>query len=109
MDIETQARIFKPFSSTKFVGRGLGMAAVLGNQASVICVLLDVSTLQLTEMRTLVELRRIAADVPVIVSSDDSEQDIISGLVGHDIAGFLRKPDVLRDLATALRDVLESR
>lgn len=30
MDAETRARVFEPFFSTKYVGRGLGMAAVYG-------------------------------------------------------------------------------
>jgi len=30
MDAETQGRIFEPFFTTKFIGRGLGMSAVMG-------------------------------------------------------------------------------
>ncbi|HTM52163.1 MAG TPA: ATP-binding protein, partial [Bryobacteraceae bacterium] len=30
MDAETQARIFEPFYSTRFIGRGMGLSAVAG-------------------------------------------------------------------------------
>jgi DNA-binding NtrC family response regulator len=56
---------------------------------------------------TYTELRRIAADVRVVVSSGYAEQDAMSRFSGKHTYGFVRKPYVPTELIGAVRRALE--
>jgi PAS domain S-box-containing protein len=196
MDTGTLQRIFDPFFSTKFTGRGLGLAAVMGiveshhghirirsapgegttfrilfpavphtaevgpprvsaiqwrgqgtvlvvedeegvrevvrrmlerlgfqvitaedgiaalerleaHQGAIAAVLLDLSMPRMTGQEALHEVRQLRPDVPIVLMSGYTEQEVASKLLDSvgGATGFLQKPFLPEDLTSALREV----
>jgi CheY-like chemotaxis protein len=55
-----------------------------------------------------VELRRIRADIPVVLSSGYNEQEATNRFAGKGLAGFLQKPYQPTALLKTLRNVLSA-
>ena len=199
MDTGTLQRIFDPFFSTKFTGRGLGLAAVMGiveshhghirlrsapgegttfrilfpavldsadvgpprvtatqwrgqgtvlvvedeegvrevvrrmlerlgfqvitaedgiaalerlqaHQGAIAAVLLDLSMPRMTGQEALHEIRRLRPDVPVVLMSGYTEQEVASKLLDSvgGATGFLQKPFLPEDLTSVLREVSQT-
>jgi len=71
-------------------------------------VLLDMTMPHLDGAETFREMRRIRADLKVILSSGYSEQTATSGFVGKGLAGFLHKPYRHEELEAIVRKVLNN-
>jgi CheY-like chemotaxis protein len=65
-------------------------------------VILDLTMPHLDGVQTLAELRRIRSDIPVIISSGYSEQDVLQRFAGMQLSGFISKPYTLDGLRDAL-------
>ena len=67
-------------------------------------VILDLTMPHLDGVQTLAQLRAIRHDVPAIISSGYSEQDVLLRFAGMNVQGFISKPYTLAGLRTALSD-----
>lgn len=70
-------------------------------------VLMDLTMPHLDGQQAFAELRRLRADVRVVLMSGFSEEEAISQFTGKGLAGFLQKPFQLEDLGATLRAALE--
>lgn len=66
--------------------------------ASIDCVLLDLNMPKRTAEEVLHGLRAIRQDVPIVVMSGFTEDDVLSRFAGAKLAGFLQKPVAAADL-----------
>ena len=71
-------------------------------------VILDLTMPQLDGVQTFAELRRIRADIPVIVSSGYSESEVMPRFAGMHLNGFIPKPYTLDGLRAALARCLSA-
>jgi PAS domain S-box-containing protein len=62
------------------------------------CVLLDLSMPHMGGEETFRELRLVRGDIPVVLSSGYSEQEVVSRFAGQGIAGFVQKPYLVAQL-----------
>lgn len=73
----------------------------------VVAVLLDMTMPRLSGEEAFREMRRIRADVPVLLSSGYNQQEAIGRFAGEGLAGFVQKPYRPQDLIDKVRSVLE--
>ncbi len=76
------------------------------NQNNIDCVLLDLTMPKMGGEETFRELRKIRSDIPVVIASGYTEQDVASRFSGKELAGFIQKPYRLESLLNAIRGVL---
>ncbi len=72
----------------------------------IVCVLLDLTMPNMGGQEAFVELRKIRADVPVVLVSGYSEEILRDRVDGLGFAGFLKKPVRSRALLDKVRSVL---
>ena len=72
-------------------------------------VLLDLTMPEMDGERTLHALRAVSPDVPVVMSSGYTEQEITARLAGQGVAGFVQKPYTQASLLATVRTAIEGR
>jgi PAS domain S-box-containing protein len=72
-------------------------------------VLMDLTMPHLDGKAAYAELRRLRADVCVVLMSGFNEEDALTQFTGKGLAGFLQKPFHVETLSTAVRHALELR
>ena len=70
------------------------------------CVLLDLTMPEMDGEETFHELRKINPQVPILLSSGYSEQEINERFAGQDLNGFIQKPYQLSEIEAKIRKVL---
>jgi signal transduction histidine kinase len=73
---------------------------------TIACVILDLTMPRMDGKEAFRELRRLSADVPVLIASGYSEHELQQHFVGKGISGFLQKPYTLTMLRTVLQRIL---
>ncbi len=77
------------------------------HSAEIRAVLMDMTMPRMGGEEAFREMRRIRADVRVILCSGYNEQDVISRFTGKGLAGFLQKPYQIAQLSDKLREILD--
>jgi CheY-like chemotaxis protein len=75
----------------------------------VVAIVLDLTMPAMNGEEAAVELRRVRAEVPIILSSGYSEHEVAARFAGKGLAGFLKKPYEPVELMEALQRALEGR
>jgi two-component system, cell cycle sensor histidine kinase and response regulator CckA len=70
------------------------------------CILLDLTMPRLDGDKCFQELRRVRADIRVVLTSGYNEQEVARRFAGRDLAGFLQKPYTLTGLQEIIKRVL---
>jgi CheY-like chemotaxis protein len=70
-------------------------------------VLLDMTMPGLSGGETFAEIRKLHPDLPVVLMSGYDEEEAIRDFKTSDLAGFLRKPFLQRELSAILRRALD--
>jgi two-component system cell cycle sensor histidine kinase/response regulator CckA len=83
--------------------------ALTANRDVVVAALVDMTLPGLSGAETLLELRRIRADLPVIVASGREESDTMDRVGLQPNVRFLRKPFGLNELADELKKIMPAR
>lgn len=74
----------------------------------IVAVLLDMAMPRMNGAETFRELRRLRADVPVLLSSGYDEQQATSQFAGEGLAGFLQKPYRATQLIERIQDLVRA-
>ena len=82
------------------------LAIYRSHQDEIVLVLLDMMMPRMGGERTFTELRRIDADVRVLLTSGYNEQDAVARFVGRGLAGFIQKPYPKGELERAVKEAL---
>lgn len=82
-----------------------GIDLLKEHKGDVRAVLLDMSMPVLSGEETLTQLRKIAPDLKVILSSGHTEEQARSKFLDHEISGFLKKPYGLSELLEMVKTV----
>lgn len=77
------------------------------NAEDLILVILDLTMPHLSGDEVYREIRKISTDIPVIVSSGFSREDVMHRFAGKHLAGYIQKPYRIGDLSAIIREVLE--
>jgi PAS domain S-box-containing protein len=105
-------------SSTRalFMANGFGvLTAGDGEQAldifrqhheRIVCVLLDLTMPKMSGEEVLAQLRRIAPDIPVILTSGYTEEETMRRVAGQRVFGFVQKPDPLDGVIARLQQAV---
>jgi len=84
-----------------------GIDLFIENKEKITCVILDLTMPHLDGEQTFRELRRLQADVKVIMSSGYNEQEVTQRFIGKGLAGFIQKPYRLSTLRETLCRIQE--
>lgn len=76
------------------------------NSDKIVLVILDLTMPHLSGDEVYREIRRIRKDIPVIISSGFSRQDVMHRFSGKHLAGFIQKPYRIEDISAVIKSVL---